>query len=232
MQGKKLKRFAELNTFSNVFQFPQDFKQTWDETFPSSQPVILELACGKGDYTIGLARNAPDKAFIGIDIKGNRMYIGARQALQESLTQVRFLRIRIEQLCDYIPPQRVDEIWITFPDPFLRESKAKNRLTHPKFLRLYQQVLRPGGLIHLKTDSQPLFEFTKEMVATYQCPVVDLQENIYIAGTPDFPLNIQTFYEKMHLADQRQIRYICFRLPETAIIPPPKKNTHVVDQDA
>jgi tRNA (guanine-N(7)-)-methyltransferase len=225
MKGKKLQRFAAIKTFSNVYEMPVGMQEKWKTIFPQ-QKLILELACGKGEYTVHLAKAFPDTAFVGVDIKGNRIYVGAKKALDEQVPNVAFLRTRIEQLTDYFLPHSIDEIWITFPDPFLKDAKAKNRLTHHKFLALYQKILKPEGIIHLKTDSKELFEFTKEMISWHQCEVVTINENIYANGTPEFPLNIQTFYESMHLADNRTIQYISFRLPNQLIIVPPKKVSH------
>ena len=226
MKAKKLKRFAEISTFPNVFQFPEQSKDKWQTIFGNDNPIVLELACGKGEYTVNMAKAFPDKNFIGIDIKGNRMYVGAKMALQQEISNVRFLRIRIEQILDYFNPQSIAEIWITFPDPFLRESKAKNRLTHHKFLKMYQSILVENGLIHLKTDSKELFDFTNEMIAHHQCPLVERIDDVHKNGTPAFPLSILTFYEGMHLADNRTIQYVCFRLPSTKIVVPPKKKRH------
>ncbi|MBK7763809.1 MAG: tRNA (guanosine(46)-N7)-methyltransferase TrmB [Bacteroidetes bacterium] len=223
MQGKKLQRFAELNTFSNVFQYPENIQARWTEIFGNNHPIILELACGKGEYTVNMAKAFPDKNFIGIDVKGNRMYIGAKKALQEGIKNVAFLRIRIEQIIAYFNANQVAEIWITFPDPFLRESKAKNRLTHHKFLKMYQQILEKNGKMHLKTDSKPLFDFTIEMVEHHQCHIIEKIDDVHKNGEPAFPLSILTFYEKQHLLDHRTIQYICFNLPEKEIIVPPKK---------
>lgn len=223
MKAKKLFRFAALNTFPNVFQFPQDFKDQWTVTFGNDHPIVLELACGKGEYAVNMAKAFPDKNFIGVDIKGNRMYVGAKKALDEGVGNVRFMRTRIEQILDYFHPGAVSEIWITFPDPFLRDGKAKNRLTHHKFLKMYQQLLAPNGIIHLKTDSPELFAFTKEMIEYHQCSIVDLIEDVHAGGQPKFPLSILTYYESQHLLDNRTIRYVSFRLPQQAIIVPPKK---------
>jgi tRNA (guanine-N7-)-methyltransferase len=222
MKGKKLKRFAELTTFKNVLEYPTDSKSEWANIF-NSNDLILELACGKGEYTVEMAQAFPDKNFIGVDIKGNRMYVGAKLALQKDITNVCFLRTQIERITDYFHPHSIAEIWITFPDPFLRESKAKNRLTHHKFLAMYQQILKPNGIIHLKTDSVELYTFTLEMIAHQHCSIIENNPNIYLHDTPKFPLSIQTFYEKMHLLDNRTIRYVSFRLPDEKIIIPPKK---------
>jgi len=164
MAHKKLIRFAELETFENVLQFPKNIKGKWSEFFNNENPIILELACGKGEYAVGMGMLYPQKNFIGIDIKGNRIWVGAKRALENKLHNVAFLRTQIDQLNEYFSNCEVAEIWITFPDPQLRKSKAKKRLTHPKFLRLYQQFLKQGGYIHLKTDSPDLYEFTKKVI--------------------------------------------------------------------
>jgi tRNA (guanine-N7-)-methyltransferase len=232
MKGKKLFRFAAIKDFDNVFEFPENFKDKWSsEVFKNNNPIVLELACGKGEYSVNLAKAFPDKNFIGIDIKGNRMFVGAKMALTEGVRNVAFLRIKIEQILDFFANNSISEIWITFPDPFLRESKAKNRLTHHKFLAIYQQLLKENGIVQLKTDSDELYAFTQEVTAFQKCEIVQDIENIYLNGTPAFPLNIQTFYEGMHLLDNRTIHYISFRLPKEKIVVPPKKDlsekTHV-----
>ena len=153
------------------------------------------------------------------------MYVGAKKALDEGVKNVAFLRTQIQKIAEYFPPTSVAEIWITFPDPFLRESKAGKRLTHSRFLKEYQKILKPGAKINLKTDSKPLFDFTQEMIEFHKCEVVTKIDNVYESGEPDFPLNIKTFYEGMHLEDNRTIQYICFRLPKEEIIVPPKKKS-------
>ncbi len=223
MKAKKLTRFAAIKTFENVFEFPENIAEKWNEIFKNNNPIVLELACGKGEYTVNMAKQFPEKNFIGVDIKGNRMFVGAQKALQDGVKNVCFLRIRIEGILQYFKPKSISEIWITFPDPFLRESRAKNRLTHHKFLAIYQQLLIDGGIIHLKTDSKELYDFTLEMISHHQCTIIENIENVYKNGEPAFPLNIKTFYETMHLADNRIIKYIRFRLPESAIQVPPKK---------
>ncbi|MBL7767141.1 MAG: tRNA (guanosine(46)-N7)-methyltransferase TrmB [Chitinophagaceae bacterium] len=223
MKAKKLYRFATIKTFPHVFEYPENFKDGWKEYFKNDQPIILELACGKGEYSVNLAKAFPDKNFIGVDVKGNRMFVGAKKAIDEKVPNVAFLRTQIEQITDYFHPNSISEIWITFPDPFLRDSRAKNRLTHHKFLSMYQKLLVKGGPIHLKTDSKELFDFTGEMIMHHDCVVQEKNDNVYQHGTPSFPLNIQTFYESMHLADNRTIQYIRFSLPEKDIVIPPKK---------
>ena len=167
MGQKKLQRFEELKTFSNVLQFPENMPGKWNSFFNNSHPIVLELACGKGEYAVSLGKMFPEKNFIGVDLKGNRIWVGAKKALENNLNNVAFLRTQIDKIADYFAKNEVSEIWITFPDPQLRNSKAKKRLTHPKFLRSYQQFLIPGGLIHLKTDSPNLYEFTKLVIEMY-----------------------------------------------------------------
>jgi tRNA (guanine-N7-)-methyltransferase len=223
MGQKKLVRFAAIETFANVLQYPEDMPGNWHSVFKNNNPITLELACGKGEYSVALGRENPARNFIGVDIKGNRIYIGAKKALAEGLDNVGFLRIQIGQLTSYFAPQEVADIWIIFPDPFLRDGKAKNRLTHPRFLKLYQQVLRPGGSIKLKTDSPELYAFTKEVIAEQGCHVVADIADIYGKGMATGPLAIQTHYEGLHLADGRTIYYIEFTLPEQPIVVPEKK---------
>lgn len=223
MKAKKLTRFAAIKTFQNVFEFPENIQDKWHEIFKNEHPILLELACGKGDYAVNMAIAFPNKNFVGVDVKGNRMFVGAQRALQEKIENVRFLRVKIENIISYFPPKSIDEIWITFPDPFLKDGKAKNRLTHHKFLAMYQQILKPNGMIHLKTDSTELYEFTLEMIEHHQCKIIENVPNVYEKGEPAFPLNIKTFYEGMHLADNRIIKYVRFILPEKTIEVPPKK---------
>jgi tRNA (guanine-N7-)-methyltransferase len=222
MGQKKLIRFAELNTFANVLQFPKNMEGKWSLFFKNSYPIILELACGKGEYAVGLAQLFPKKNFIGVDLKGNRIWVGAKKALQQNLSNVAFLRTQIDQIAEYFSKNEVAEIWITFPDPQLRKSKTKKRLTHPKFLRLYQQFLASGGLIHLKTDSPDLYQFTKTVIKMYNCvPVADI-ENVYREQSVTEELKIKTHYESLDISGSNKIHYLCFSLPE--ILPDKKKD--------
>lgn len=230
MGQKKLLRFAAIKDFGNVLEYPKDKKGHWYEHFGNTNPITLELACGKGEYSVGLGREHKNRNFIGVDIKGNRIYIGAKKSLAEGLGNVAFLRAQIQQLPDYFAPGEVSEMWIVFPDPFL--NKAKNRLTHPRFLLEYQRVLKPGGLIHLKTDSQELYNFTQEVLQEQGCKVHTDIADIYGKGLATGPLAIQTFYEGLHLADGRTIYYICFSLPESQIIVPPKKEKEEAADEA
>ena len=213
MGQKKLIRFAELNTFSNVLQFPDDIAGKWNQHFQNTHPITLELACGKGEYAVGLGRLYPNRNFIGVDLKGNRIWVGAKKALQEQLKNVSFLRTQIDQLATYFSPGEVEEIWITFPDPQLRTSKAKKRLTHPKFLRLYQQFLVPGGCIHLKTDSPHLYQFTKTVIERYHCRLLMDDDDVYSKETVSDELKIKTHYESLDIAGSNRIHYLKFTLP-------------------
>lgn len=211
MAQKKLLRFAQIKNFVNVLEYPENMQGNWHSFFKNEFPIVLELACGRGEYTVGLAAMHKEQNFIGVDVKGNRMYLGAKKALEIPLTNAAFLRTQIEMLADYFAPEEVDEIWITFPDPQLRTSAAKRRLTHPKFLRRYQHMLKPGGSIHLKTDSPQLFKFTKTVIELYGLFLVEESENIY-AGPHKPELDIKTHYEGLDIAQSKKIYYLHFRL--------------------
>jgi tRNA (guanine-N7-)-methyltransferase len=214
MGQKKLIRFAELKTFSNVLQYPENIKGKWNEFFHNNNPVILELACGKGEYAVGLGQLYPQKNFIGIDQKGNRIWVGAKKALQLNLTNVAFLRIQIDRINEYFKTNEISDIWITFPDPHLRTGKAKKRLTHPKFLRLYKQFLAPNGFIHLKTDSPHLYRFTKLIIEKYNCNLLEDVDDLYRNDNIINELKIKTHYESLDIAGSNRIHYLRFSLPE------------------
>ncbi len=218
MGHKKLIRFQAIDTYSNVLQYPEGMKGNWHTFFKNDNPITLELACGKGEYSVNLGREHKDNNYIGVDIKGNRIYTGAKAALTEGLANVGFLRISIGQITQYFAANEVDNIWIIFPDPFLRKGKAKNRLTHERFLAQYQQILKPGARINLKTDSKELYDFTLETISEQKCTIHENIADIYAKGLATGPLAIQTFYEKMHLLDNRTIYYVSFSLPETPIV--------------
>ncbi len=215
MAQKKLLRFAQLKTFSNVLEYPTDMKGAWKNFFRNENPILLELACGRGEYTIGLSSIYPQQNFIGVDVKGNRMYIGAKKALDNSLGNAAFLRTQVEKISDYFSKGEVSEIWITFPDPQLRWSKAKKRLTHPRFLRLYNEILKPGGAINLKTDSPQLYEFTKTVIELYQLNLVEDSSDVYAEATVKESLKIKTHYESLDIAQSKKIHYLKFTLPGT-----------------
>ncbi len=214
MAQKKLQRFADIKTFSNVLEYPENMKGQWQAFFKNAHPVVLELACGRGEYTVALSKMFPEQNFIGVDIKGNRMYIGAKQALHDQIDNAAFLRTQIIKLPDYFQPGEVNEIWITFPDPHLRTSKAKKRLTHPRFLRLYQQVLSPGGVIHLKTDSPDLYKFTKQVIDLYNLEVIEDCDDVHQKNSSPV-LKIKTHYEALDIAGTNTIFYLRFTLPLT-----------------
>ena len=213
MAKKKLQRFAELQTFPNVFQQQRGLKGNWHrDYFHNDNPIILELACGKGEYTVAMAQRFPNKNYVGVDIKGARLWRGAKESLSLKLSNVAFIRIPIETISEWFAPGEVDEIWITFPDPFPREGKARKRLTSPRFLDLYEKILKQGGIIHLKTDEANLFRFTQEVIHARPGKILRIIEDLYKEHISDELLSIQTTYEKKHLADNRTIRYVCFSI--------------------
>jgi len=213
MGQKKLLRFHAIGSFPNVLQYPEGMPGKWRDLFKNDNPLTLELACGKGEYTVGLSRLHPDRNFIGVDLKGNRIYSGALQCLQESISNAAFLRTHIVQIDQYFSPGEIEEIWITFPDPHLRTSHAKKRLTHPRFLRLYQHIIKPNGHIHLKTDSPELFHFTKLIADLYGMDISDESEDVHgrIENPPE--INIRTHYENLDIAASKQVYYLKFTLP-------------------
>ncbi len=217
MGQKKLLRFNQIKTFENVFEYPQDIAGKWQQQYNNHNPLVLELACGRGEYTVGLAGLYAGMNFLGVDVKGNRIYLGAKKALETSLQNAKFLRTQIEMLPMYFAPGEVEEIWITFPDPQLRTSRAKKRLTHPRFLRLYQKIIKPGGYIHLKTDSPALYEFTLKVIEWYQLHLHECSSDIYAQTDLDPRLKIKTYYESLDIAQSNKIFYIRFSLP--ALIP-------------
>jgi len=213
MGQKKLIRFAEIETFPNVLQYPADMPGRWQHHFKNKNPITLELACGKGEYAVGLAQLYPNRNFIGVDQKGNRIWSGAKRALALGLPNVAFLRTQIDGLLNFFGMQEVAEIWITFPDPQLRLSKDKKRLTHPKFLRLYQQLLQPGGKLHLKTDSPQLYYFTKRVIHAYGCMLLEDTDNLYAQANRSPELLLKTYYESLDIAGSNRVHYLCFTLP-------------------
>lgn len=221
MGQKKLKRFGEIKTFSNVLEYPENMSGQWNIFFKNNHPVILELACGKGEYTVGLAKMYMDKNFIGVDIKGNRLWAGAKFTLQNKLTNAAFLRTQIVRINQYFQKDEVDEIWITFPDPQLRTSKAKKRLTHPSFLKLYHQFLKPGGKIHLKTDSPDLYKFTKTVIDLFGLNLLTDCADVHGQEVVSEELKIITHYESLDIAKSESIFYLCFTLP--TVIPDKEK---------
>lgn len=218
----KLKRFKENETFSNVIQPTREmlteadfrYKGKWNaDFFKNDQPIILELGCGKGEYSVGLAQAFPEKNFIGIDIKGARFWRGAKTALEEGLDNVGFLRTQIE-LIDYaFAENEVSEIWITFPDPQIKYKRTKHRLTNTGFLQKYKKILKPDGVVNLKTDSEFMHGYTLGLLHGAGHEVIYANHHVYKnEGAPKEVTRIQTFYEKQYLEKGKPITYIKFRI--------------------
>lgn len=213
MGKDKLRKFAEIDTFDNVHQLEEGkiLKSKWAEShFKNDNPLVLELACGKGEYTVNMARLFPEKNFIGIDYKGNRIWRGAKTAIDENIQNVAFLRIQIENILDYFAEGEVDEIWITFPDPQPQVSREKKRLTFPAFLSRYKTILKPGGKVHLKTDNDQLHAYTAEKVEELRLRSLVKTEDLYNSSHVNEVLSIKTYYERKYLASDKNINYQCF----------------------
>lgn len=219
MGKNKLKKFAEMATYNHVFQanfedlqeHEFELRGKWNSFFANNNPIVIELGCGKGEYTVGLARLFPDKNFIGVDIKGSRMHTGATQAKEEGLTNVAFLRTRIEFIESFFAPNEVSEIWVTFPDPQMK--KERKRLVGTMMLEHYRKFLNINGFIHLKTDSPFLYTYTSEMLKANDIePQVNLSD-LYGSQYVDPILSIQTYYESKWLAHGLTIKYVKFQLP-------------------
>jgi tRNA (guanine-N7-)-methyltransferase len=217
----KLAKFAEMAIFPNVLQpsFEEVFQKVYsargkwnDEYFKNIGPITLELGCGKGEYTVGLAKRHPEQNFIGIDIKGSRIWKGAKTALETGLSNVFFLRTRIDFVESFFAPDEVNDIWITFPDP--QPKKPLKRLTSSRFLNRYRSFLQPGGLIHLKTDSRELYNYTVQVAEYNGLPIRFKSNDLYRSHAQDEILSLRTFYEKMWLEMGKRINYICFSLNE------------------
>ncbi len=228
MGKNKLRKFSEMAEIDFVFQYPFaelqkgpfPLKGKWHEFFGNDNPITLELGCGKGEYTVGLARRFPERNFIGIDIKGARMWSGATQAKREGLGNVAFLRTSIELLPAFFAAGEVDEIWITFPDPQMQ--KVRKRLTSTRFLEYYRQVLRPEGMIRLKTDSPFLFTYTKCMIEHNGIAPTELTDNLYSSSCLSDILGIRTHYEQQWLDRGLTIKYISFPLDHTTALSEPE----------
>lgn len=220
MAKNKLKKFAELESYNHVIQPSLEelnsefkYKGKWNsDFFKNKGPIVLELGCGKGEYSVSLAKEFPEKNFIGVDIKGARIWSGAKQAVIEDLKNVAFLRTRIDLICKCFEKNEIDEIWITFPDPQIKRKRARKRLTHPKFLRKYNSILKPQAKIHLKTDSQFLYGFTLGVIAAENHLLEDATNDLYNSLVKRNNLEIKTFYEKMFLAKGLPITYLRFTL--------------------
>ena len=224
----KLAKFADMRTYPHVFEpqgsfredVPFEMRGCWNSSFFHNEgPIVLELGCGHGEYTVGLANLFPDKNFIGVDIKGARMWTGAKQSFEAGMKNVAFLRTVIELIDRFFVPGEVSEIWITFPDPQMK--KATKRLTSTYFMERYRRILKPGGKIHLKTDSNFLFTYTCAMVDHNRLPVEFRTDDLYASGDADHILSIKTHYEQQWLERGKSIKYIVFNLPAEGVLTEP-----------
>lgn len=221
MGKNKLKKFAQMDTFEHVVQPNRDIllndefelKGNWGKTiFKNNKPIILELGCGRGEYSVALAERFPENNYIGIDIKGSRMWQGATAAIEKKLDNVAFLRISIEHIAACFAKDEVSEIWITFPDPQIKYRRRSKRLTHPEFIRKYESFLKPDGIIHLKTDSAFLHGFTLGVIELEGHEVLDSTHNVYTSRTDnELLMNIKTYYEELFHSKGFPITYIKFR---------------------
>lgn len=227
-------RFEELKILDRVFQptieevYKKDFhlKGKWKQNvFFNNNPMILELGCGKGEYSLGLARKFPQKNFVGIDIKGARIWIGAKESNIDNIRNSAFLRTRIELINSFFDEEEVDEIWLTFPDPQIKNRRKKKRLTSISFLTNYQKFLRNMGIIHLKTDSESLYSYTLSLLEYNKLKILIQTDDLYNSEVQDDILEIKTFYEKQYLKEGKKINYLKFLLPKNLVIqePPDEK---------
>ena len=221
MGKNKLAKFSEMETFPHVFQYTYSalheseerfpMKGKWRDFFGNANPIVLELGCGRGEYTVALAQLFPEKNFIGVDIKGSRMWAGAKESHLKGMKNVAFIRTNIEIISEFFSTDEVSEIWLTFPDPQMK--KVRKRLTSTRFMELYQQFVKENGIIHLKTDSNFMFQYTVEMIKANQYPVMFQNNDLYHSDfSDDKILSIKTFYEQQWLERGLTIKYIKFNL--------------------
>nr|WP_298997647.1 tRNA (guanosine(46)-N7)-methyltransferase TrmB [uncultured Allomuricauda sp.] len=218
----KLKRFKDNESFPNVVQPSRDealndfeWRGKWRDFFKNDNPIVLELGCGKGEYSVGLAKRNPNKNYLGIDIKGARFWRGAKSALEMDLSNVAFLRTQIELVDSLFAENEVDEIWITFPDPQIKYKRTKHRLTNSIFFKKYEQILKPGGCVHLKTDSEFLHGYTLGLLHGLGHEVSYANHDVYKnEGSPSEVMEIQTFYENQYLEKGKPITYLQFRFAD------------------
>ncbi|MBE7651782.1 tRNA (guanosine(46)-N7)-methyltransferase TrmB [Tenacibaculum finnmarkense genomovar finnmarkense] len=216
----KLKRFKENETFANVLQPTREevtgnfsLKGKWNTFFKNDNPIVLELGCGKGEYTIALAEKNPDKNFIGIDIKGARFWRGAKTAIENDMQNVAFIRTQIELVDHIFAENEVDEIWITFPDPQIKYQRTKHRMTNATFLKRYDHILKQDGIMNLKTDSEFMHGYTLGLLHGEGHEILHANHNVYVnEGAPEEVTSTQTFYEKQYLEKGKPITYIRFKL--------------------
>lgn len=222
MAKQKLKKFAEVSTFTNCFFLSYDqfktnghpLKGKWNKTyFKNEKTIVLELGCGKGEYTVGLAERYSNKNFIGVDIKGNRIWTGAKAAIERGMDNVAFIRTRIDFIEACFDKEEVDEIWITFPDPQPQKTRERNRLTNTLFMNRYKNILKPGGVIHLKTDNQPFYEYTLEVIKENNFKLLDSTNDLYASEErrDEALTNIKTYYEKLFSEKGFKICYLQFK---------------------
>ena len=223
MSKNKLKKFADMETFGCVLQYPREtvvdgqfpYRGKWhSDFFHNDNPIVLELGCGKGEYTVALARRNPDRNYIGVDIKGARMWTGASAAEREGLGNVAFLRTEIELISLFFASGEVAEIWITFPDPQMK--KTRKRLTSTRFLEDYRRFLLPDAPVRLKTDSPFLFEYTRRLAELNGLHVAEVTDDLYGSGKADAETSIKTYYESQWLSRGKKIKLISFSIPEEA----------------
>jgi tRNA (guanine-N7-)-methyltransferase len=225
MAKRKLKKFAEVSAFPNCFFLSFEaskneglpMKGKWNkEYFKNDNPIVLELGCGKGEYSVGLARRNPDRNYIGIDVKGNRIWTGAKAAIEENLNNVAFIRTRIDFIEACFAPGEVSEIWITFPDPQPLKTTIRQRLTNMIFLERYRRILKPGGIVHLKTDNEPFYDYSREVVRENSFTELDATNDLY--AEPEIRdealTNIKTYYEKLFTAKGFKICYLKFQFSD------------------
>ena len=230
MGKNKLAKFADMDVFPHVFQLSAhdlregagfEMKGKWNELFfKNNHPIVLELGCGKGEYTVGLGKLYPEKNFVGVDIKGARLWTGAKESFEKGMSNVAFLRTNIEMIHYFFSENEVSEIWLTFPDPQMK--KVTKRLTATNFMRLYQQFVKPNGLIHLKTDSNFMFTYTCAMVEANHYPVVFSNNDLYASNLQDSILGIKTYYEQQWLDRGLTIKYIQFVLENRLVFIEPE----------
>lgn len=218
----KLEKFSDFNSFKNCFTLYFEnikeglpLKGKWHSNYFNNQnPIVLELGCGKGEYSVGLAKNNPNKNYIGVDIKGNRIWTGAKEALENKMNNVAFIRTRIDFIEHCFEPGEVSEIWITFPDPQPQKTRERKRLTNMRFIERYRKFLKPGGLVHLKTDSTSLYEYTMEVIRDNKLELLFHTNDLYKNCPPDRKelIEIKTHYEKLFTAKGEDIKYICYKI--------------------
>ena len=220
MGKNKLKKFADMKGFACALEYPREellkngfpYKGKWNsEFFKTPLPIVVELGCGKGEYTVGLAKDDSSRNYVGVDIKGARMWSGAKEVEENGISNAGFLRTEIENICSFFDEGEVDELWITFPDPQMQ--KVRKRLTSTRFLDLYRHIMKPGGIVNLKTDSPFLYEYTRRLVVLNGFETLMNTDDLYGSGLADPVTSIKTYYEQQWLSRGKRIKLISFRLP-------------------